>query len=128
MPFRVGEHRFVQHRAQQAVHDEAGRVLDDTGVLPIRFAKALAASMVARRSAAAHQLDQRHEGTGLKKCRPRSARASGRRCELRDRDGRGVGREDRVAPQRVGLLEDPEFQLFVLRRRFDHQVAPLSSP
>ena len=108
----IGKHRFVEHRAQQPVDDEAGASFTTTAVLPSRFASATAASTVASSVCGPRTTSTRcMAATGLKKCMP--TKACGRfacRGQPANRDRRRVGRHDGIVsapPHRCAAGSQP---------------------
>jgi hypothetical protein len=114
--------------AEHAVDDEAGRVPHLHRVLADflrqRFDRG---GGFLRGLQAADQLDQGHHGHRVEEMHPdhllRTLRRGG---ESRDRDGGRIGGDHRLRRRQfVELAEDLEFQIEILGRRFDDEVAVL---
>lgn len=115
---------FVEHRHQDAVYDEARRIIgvDDrlAELLPERLDRL---HRRVRRGEAADQLDQAHHRHGVEEMHAdETARIGGGLRQPRDRDRGGVGRENRGVGQHLAdLREDRALDFLALGRRFDDE-------
>ena len=119
------EERLVQHREEDAVRDEAGKVAArERGLshLPGEGEDGLR-RLVRRRDAADH-LDERHDGHGIHEVHADEAvRPLRARREPRDRDGRRVRREDRRGrDEGVEPREEVPLDGLVLDDRLDDEA------
>ena len=125
--------RFIDHRHQHAVGDEAGPVVGGVGLLAhlLRQVDGPLCDLGAGREAV-DDLDELHDRDGVEEVHADDAlsRAGsgdlGRRRDLRNRDGRGVRREDDVvAIECLGELgKELCLDLRVLDGRLDDPVGP----
>ena len=123
---RIGKHRFVQHRAQQPVDDEARSVFHHDRCLSEPLCER--DRSIDRRIAGlrpAHHLDQMHGRNRVEKMQAdESVRAFCMRSEPADRDRRRVGRDDGIVRRyRVDALQDRNLERLVLGSGFDDEVA-----
>ena len=119
------EHRFVQHRQQDAIDDEAGRVERMDHRLADLPGKGFhRGHRLGRGGKAANDLHQHHDRHGVEEMDAHEPAGVGRRLrQPRDRDGGCVGRQDRVRRQdRADIAEDRALHLLALGRRLDHQL------
>ncbi|MDR9060055.1 hypothetical protein FEP39_05166 [Burkholderia multivorans] len=124
-PFREHEERFVDHRHENPVHDEAGRVPHADR----RLVETLGQRTHGRRGRIARlqpadDLDERHQRHRVEEMHADETRRIGeQRRERGNRDRRRVRRNDRVGPcDRFDLLQNAALQLDVFGCGLDHDV------
>ena len=127
---RLTEHedRFVDHRQQDAVDDEARLVLAQHHLLaqPFRKGHGLVGCRL-RRGKAGDDLDQSHDRDRVEEVQTDKTRRIGRVVgHTGNRDRAGIGGHDRVGGEEfASLLEDRLLDLFLFGRRLDDQAGIL---
>src|SRR5438093_1508322 len=127
-PLVYTEDRFIDHRHEDAIRHESGRVVDHDGGLAQLLCDfdGLRDHLVPR-PASPHYFDERHQGDRIHEMHAdHPARLVGVLGNLVNGDGRGVAGKDgggrRKTPE---VAENLEFDLAVLCRRLDHVLSIL---